>query len=406
MVLDSKFPSDLRVEKELSALVPDFKVHVLCASDSPNNSQFHEEQLSIGPKSSKLSKGLRDIVLGLTGFDPVMYFRVKRAIKLIEPAVIHVHDLPQFNTVYKANRKKAILVLDMHENYPEATEIWFRWRKSKVIQLKNKIINDFSRWKKFEKQACINADFILAVVDEMKAKVIRDHNIDPEKVLVVSNTESRSFAENFNRPPTAIATDLLTSNAFNLLYVGGIGPHRGLDDAITGLELFCKQHPDEPIAMHIIGGGNADNINYLKELANSLDIQDKVVFHKPVKFQYVSELMQAADLNIIPHKSNGHCDNTIPHKLFQTMMSGSPVLVSSSSPLARTVQSVDGGFVFEADNPRDFAKELKEIVDNPEARKEKARNAKHATVAGNLNWETTSIDLKMLYQQIFDQCTI
>lgn len=406
MVLDARFPTDLRVEKELTALASEYDVYIMCASDSPPSYSGPGFQLSSGPKSTKLSKGIRDLFLGLFNFDPIMFIKVSRMIKKIQPCAIHVHDLPQFNTIFKANKKNAQLILDMHENYPEATEIWFNWRKSKIIRLKNKLFNKFSRWKKFEQRACINADYVIAVVEEMKTKIITDHSINAEKIHVISNTESIQFARSFQNSSIQKVDEILTPNTFNLLYIGGIGPHRGLDDAIVGLGIFISKFSNNSVALHIVGGGNYDNIAHLQALVVKMNLERHVHFHKPIDFKLVSAVMQAADLNIIPHKSNGHCDNTIPHKLFQTMMSGSPVMVSSSPPLSRTIQSIDGGFVFKADDPNDFAEVLNQVIIQPEKRKEKATKAKAATISGTLNWEATSVDLKMLYRRILDQCTI
>ena len=64
--------------------------------------------------------------------------------------------------------------------------------------------------------------------------------------------------------------------------------------------------------------------------------------------------MQTTDINIIPHLANDHTDNTIPHKLFQIMMSKSLLLVSSCKPLKRIVEKYDCGVVFKADDVNDF----------------------------------------------------
>ena len=74
--------------------------------------------------------------------------------------------------------------------------------------------------------------------------------------------------------------------------------------------------------------------------------------------------MAFADVNLIPHNRNGHTDNTIPHKLYQGMMVGKPVLVSDAPPLKRVVEKLNSGLVFEGGNSKDFANKVEALYLN------------------------------------------
>jgi glycosyltransferase involved in cell wall biosynthesis len=112
--------------------------------------------------------------------------------------------------------------------------------------------------------------------------------------------------------------------------------------------------------------------------------------------------MHLADVNIIPHKSNEHTDNTIPHKLFQSMMSGRPLLVSSSDPLKRLVNSTSSGLVFEANNPQDFATKALMLYNDRKLGETLGANGRQITAEGTLNWDTEQQTFIRFYETVLN----
>ncbi len=110
--------------------------------------------------------------------------------------------------------------------------------------------------------------------------------------------------------------------------------------------------------------------------------------------------MKMASVNIIPHQSNGHTDNTVPHKLFQGMMAGKPLLVSSSAPLKRLVERNNVGLVFEAGDPQSFANQVLQLYRDKKLMEMLGANGLKSTLDGPLNWETTQTELISLYRSL------
>ena len=79
---------------------------------------------------------------------------------------------------------------------------------------------------------------MIAVVDEMKARLIDQHQIDSKKIVIVPNAEKKDFAKNFE----AHLPDYFKEEKerFIISYVGGFGPHRGLHTAILGMNEIVK----------------------------------------------------------------------------------------------------------------------------------------------------------------------
>lgn len=391
MVLDSFFPPDIRVRKEFCALIEaGYDVSLICYRKKGQK----KEETILGCKVirtaasvSNFKKGLTDMYNSVFFINPILKKELNNLREKYD--IIHVHDLPPANTALRYGKKhKMKTVLDLHENYPEAIKVWFAWRKGFIINLKNKIFFNYKRWLKQENKMVFQFDAVLAVVDEMKSRLIENHAIKSGRITVISNTEPRDVFDEE-------ATHRKEFDSKKIIYVGGIGPHRGLDTAIRGMAVLRDK--DYDFELVIVGSGTADTVSHLKRIANEQSVSDKVKFTGQIPFEEALRNMQMAFLNIIPHSSNGHTDNAIPHKLFQIMNSGYPLMVSSSAPLKRIVTDHQAGVIFEADNPVDFAEKVIWADANRDTLHEFVRNAKDAVLNKGLNWETDAKKLVDLY---------
>ena len=182
--------------------------------------------------------------------------------------------------------------------------------------------------------------------------------------------------------------------------MGGVGPHRGVDTLIRSASYLGE--PEIDILIEIVGARpNKRYTKMLKELINELNIDTNVKLIPWIKSDDVYEYMRSADVGIVPHHSNDHTDTTIPHKLYQYMMAGLPLIVSSSKPLKRVVETLNCGVIYEAGNPRDLADKIKWLFQNRSQMARMAENGFNSTVKENVNWENNSaLALLHSYSQI------
>ena len=398
MVLNAPYPADMRVKKETDALVrAGIRVHLLCLR---KDGQEYEEQLDgiyitrIDAGKNNRQLAIRDVIMSVTFRHPEFMKAIPSWARKNNISVIHVHDLPLAGTALALKKKHGLkVVVDLHENYPEALRTWFEWKKGFLVRLKNSIFMSPAGWTRHERTAVKQADHVIAVVDEMKNRIINQYGIDPDKILVISNTEDKSFLNQSADP--AVYKDF--SDKFRILYSGGIGPHRGVDTVIEAMK-YLKQYPD--IVFIIIGSGSDDVMNHLRNLVAKYEVDKQVHFLGYQPFQQFYSFMHHADANIIPHKSNAHTDNTIPHKLFQAMMASKPVIVSSSDPLRRVVSSTNSGLVFEAGNAQDAASVILRLYKDRDLARTLAANGLKATAEGTLNWDHEQRELVEFYRNI------
>lgn len=395
MLLNAPYPADIRVKKETDALInAGFEIFLICLrkkNQAPREVVEGINVIRIDAGKNNYVLAFWDVVMSITFIHP----RFKKALNklLLEEkiSIVHVHDLPLAGTALALRRQFSIkVIVDLHENYPEALRTWFKWKKNLIVRLKNKLFLNPDRWFKYETKACLEADHVIAVVDEMKSRLAKSSGVDLEKITVITNTEDKNFIEQ------KLNKDVYENipNGFIITYSGGIGPHRGVDTAIKGMAHLR----DKPIYLVIVGFGSPSVMTSLKELATQLQLQNVYIKgYQP--FEKFYSYMHLADVNVIPHQSNGHTDNTVPHKLFQGMMAGRPLLVSTCAPLKRIIEEYKSGLVFKADDATDFAAKVETLYSDKQLCEKLGANGTTATINGKLNWETTQVELVKLYER-------
>ncbi len=398
MILDGSYPADIRVRKEAETLARHFEVSVLCHSEQERP---REESLNGVKILRHISSGTvaqrawYDIVNSIRFEHPLFAPAIAKCIQNHTPAVLHVHDLPLAGTALKIARNHGIkTVIDLHENYPEALSVWFRWRKNPLVRIKNKLLFGYRRWKKYEAKMIKHFDGIICVIDEMKNFLESQYPGISSKTVIVENTESTAFSRLISQS-TLPAFWQKHTDKYLISYTGGIGPHRGLQTAIRAMPAILEHIPSALLL--IIGPGHPDSIEYLKKLARNHRVEEAVLFTGPVGFSHIPAIMHASQINIIPHEENQHTEHTVPHKLYQIMMSKSPLLVSSVAPLKRIVETYNAGWIFQAGNPGDFARKAIAIHRNNDEVQKRVLNAWNACIHQGLNWEKSSTKLTGFY---------
>jgi glycosyltransferase involved in cell wall biosynthesis len=398
MLLDGSYPQDIRVRKEAEALSQSgIDVRVICRW---KKGEVREEIINgvhvvrIGMNYSHAVKGIHDILFSIFFFDFVFYFGLKKHVKNHNISLLHVHDLPLVKTAKRILGKSGKVVLDMHENYPEMLEELNYSRKNWYKKWKDRLFFNVKRWKSYEKKVITIPFHIIAVVDEMKEKLIREYHLKPEKISVISNYEKLSFVTESEKDDFSFDPSI-----FYLAYVGGISPVRGLETVIDSVDKLKKQ--GEKVQFLIIGNGNASYLNELKQRTNLLGLNQEVLFLGYKPFKRINYYIEHVNINIIPHVKNEHTDHTIPHKLFQIMLQKAPLLVSSCNPLKRYIESNNAGYVFEAGNVTNLQDVMLNMKSNPSEVKNRIENAYHIT-STEYNWEKESEKLVTLVKSFYE----
>ncbi len=399
MVLEQRFPPDIRVEKEVLSLIKaGHEVFILCKPKKGFPTIETGKYGTIIRRKMTLINRLRGFLTNY--FVNIHPFWLKGIYWLIQKYsinVIHIHDLPLVKTAIIASKGKIPVIADLHESFPPALQIWARSSLLKNNFIFKSILYNKRRWEQFERESTTLATKVITVVEESKNRIIERYSVPPEKIVVVSNTESKNSIFRNPLPINSKNWDFM-KNRFIIVYVGGFGIHRGIDTAIHAVALLKSRIPE--ILLLIIGKGSFYITRQLQSIIEYYNISYNVSMPGYIMFQNVPPLVGACDVGIIPHNFDEHTDHTIPHKLSQFMLAKKPVLVSSCRPLKRVVNHYRAGLVFESNNPISLAKKIAILYNNPVMRKQYGVNAEKSVIEGDNNWETDSKNLNSLYENI------
>ncbi len=400
MILESPFPPDIRVEKEAKALLSSgYRVKLLCLKAKNDATSTMHQDIECVYNHHHTTNIIQRILYLIYSRISFVDIRWKKALKNFidneEIDALHVHDLNLAYTVVKANKEAQLpLVVDFHENMPAAQREYMRWSPW-YIKFLCLFIKNYYLFLMMERKVCNNATAIITVVEEMKQRLIEQHNVPAEKIWVVTNTEDVSFVKNANIKQSIIEK---YSRYFTVIYAGGFGFHRGLHTMIRGVAIARYNIPN--LRVVIVGSKKGDTYKHLEKIKKSLNLDDIVEFTGYRPFNELPGFYMASSVGVVPHESNEHTNNTIPHKIYQYMLCRLPVLVSTCPPLKHVIDTARCGIAFEAGNPDDFAEKLLLLYREPEKRKNMGERGYEATVKGDMNWECTGRKLVALYESI------
>jgi glycosyltransferase involved in cell wall biosynthesis len=398
MVLRGNFPGDVRVTKEVRSLLSEGHNIILLSMGKPNQPEA-EEVLGLSvirlfpPKNSirRLFKTMRSSVF----FDDSTWrSKLDKIVFKNKIEVLHCHDLPTVNLTRKIARKNNIPVIaDMHENFPEGIAVWKRSRISRKLWFYTLLSYPLPVWmfKRFEKSALQKVDRIITVVDEAKDHYIKDCKIPPDKVKVVMNTED---LDKFDKLKINEDLVLKYESDFIITYIGGFGPHRGIETAIRSMSELIKKIPRSKLLL--VGEGLDEYLRLLKQLCKDLKIENNVIFTGWVDFNDIPSYIELSDICMVPHFASGHTNTTIPHKLFQYMAKKKPVIVTDCRPLKRIVKESKCGIVVPSGDHKNMALAILRLYEDESQRIVMGENGRRA-VEERYNWEIEGGKLLKLY---------
>lgn len=385
MLLDHPFPPDTRVENEMKSLTKaGHEVHIACFQKG--NEPLCEESVYGIIHRRKVSKFVFKASVGALKFP--FYFNywrayVKKLFSKYHFDAIHVHDLPLAKVGYEAKCKYGVrFVLDLHENWPVLLQL-----SAHTNTFLGKLLSSNRQWIQYEKKMCGLADNIIVVVDEAKNRICA-LGVAPEKVTVVSNTLNIDQFDPIERKE-------FKTDKFRMLYVGGINYHRGIQYVIQAISLLKGKGMD--VQFDLVGDGRY--LDEIKRLIQELQVQENVVVHGYKHYTQICDLYESANVALIPHVKSGHTDNTIPHKIFQYLYAGIPMLVSDCDPLVRIVNETQSGVSYRYDHPEELAELIARFYAHPESLNDYIHHGRQAVI-DKYNWEVDGAKLVKLYDSL------
>ncbi len=286
---------------------------------------------------------------------------LKETLKKIKPDVVFAHESRQYTPAMAAKYKKELkykLIVDQHDFYHKIPK--------HPLHLKIlRFLDYFIIRKPIVNYSLKRADRIVAVTKETKDFLIKTHKINPNKItLVPLGVDTDFFRYNKNTRDRLRRKYKIKDNEIMLVFSGIIVRRKGLEIL---LQAFSELRNNN-VKLLIVGSGEKDYMNELKNLSKRLKINDRVIFTGFVKKANVRNYFSAADIGVWPG------NNSV--SIMEAMACKLPIIMVDLQ-LSHLV-SFNNGFKFKQHNKEQLKQGLIKVINNKNLRKKMADNSLNA----------------------------
>jgi len=184
-------------------------------------------------------------------------------------------------------------------------------------------------------------------------------------------------------------------------YLGNMNPQDGVDLVVKAAAIIAQTYRRSDIAFVLIGSG--DSFEGLRELRDSLQLQDSVVMTGRIPWQDVIATLAAVDICVQPDPPGGLNDHSTMNKLMDYMILGKAVL-TFDLPETRVsggdaVEYVSGG------GAEELAASIVELADDEERIARLGQMARRRAT-DVLAWQHQAPNLLVVYRKLFPEARL
>lgn len=268
--------------------------------------------------------------------------------------LIHVHSVPDFLvfTAWLPKLMGAKVILDIHDLLPE-------FYASKFLGAKKSRMFETLLW--IEKVSCGFADHVI-LPNHLWMQRVQSRSVPPSKSSVILNYPDPTMF--YRRGRTR------DDGRFVMLYPGTIAVHQGLDVAVRAFAKIKNLVPEADF--HVRGMGPAREA--LEALVKELKLEDRVLFLPGKPMWEIGEVMEDADLAVVPKRKDSFGNEAFSTKTFEFMAVGTPLLISDTAVDLYYFNDQIVTFAKSGDED-DFAAKMVQLIRNPAALQKQVQNA-------------------------------
>ncbi len=206
------------------------------------------------------------------------------------------------------------------------------------------------------------SDAVLASCTVEAQQIASLYGADPDRIRIVPPGVDHAFFGPGHRPQARRALGLPLTGRL-LLFVGRIQPLKCADVAVETLAEL-RETGSEPYRLVVVGGpsGPHGEKSYrgLLDLADARGVRDLVHFVAPQPHELLSSFYRAADVCLIPSRSE-----SFGLVALEAAACGTPVVASAVGGLTTLVDHGHTGFLVEDPTPERYAAAVRRIFDEP-----------------------------------------
>jgi D-inositol-3-phosphate glycosyltransferase len=205
------------------------------------------------------------------------------------------------------------------------------------------------------------SDTVLASCSVEAAQISELYGADPSRIRIVAPGVDHAFFGPGDRAQARRALDLPDRGPL-LLFVGRIQPLKGAAVAVATLASVVRDRPDAHLV--VVGGPSGphgdEEVARIDALVDSLGLRDRVVFVPPRPHELLSTYYRAADVCLVPSRSE-----SFGLVALEAAACGTPVVASDVGGLRSLVDHGRTGYLVEEPDPETYAAWVRQILAEP-----------------------------------------
>jgi len=233
------------------------------------------------------------------------------------------------------------------------------------------------------------ADKIITVSKNTKEDLIREYNVNEDKIRVIYNGVDNKYTIINNRNKVENIKIKYELPEKFVLYLGTLEPRKNLKNLIKAYSKIKEKK-----TKLVIAGGKGWLYEDIFSLVNDKKMEDKVIFTGYVDEKDIVALYNAATLFVYPSLYEGF---GLPP--LEAMACGTPVITSNVSSLPEVVG--DAAITVDPYNINGLAEEINKVLGNEVL--QKAMIKKGIERAKEFTWEKTARETIRVYEEVLNQ---
>lgn len=155
-------------------------------------------------------------------------------------------------------------------------------------------------------------------------------------------------------------TSLFDKEAPRIVYVGGLGPHKGVHTAVEAVSHIKRRRPDLKPLLTVVGSGHPDHERRLRRLAETVGIGRDIHFEGQVEKHQVPAILAEHDILVMPTA----CEEGFGRVVVEGMAAGLAVVGTATGGSAEILTDEANGLVFPVADGGALAACLLRLVDD------------------------------------------
>ena len=236
-------------------------------------------------------------------------------------------------------------------------------------------------WRAAETRTMKAADAVVTLSDGMRDEII-NRGVPGDRVFVIPNgVDVARFTP--RQRDSSLAQKLGISEDTPVIgYIGSFVSYEGLSDLVRA----CSFLRDQGVLFKLLLVGSGADSAQVDSVVSELRLEQNVVRTGRVHHQETPSYHSLIDIFAVPRTGDRVCQLVTPLKPYEAMAMGRCVVASNVAAMQQVVRNGETGRLAEPENPKDLARILRELIEDPDQRLALGENARK-WVQSERNWE-------------------